>query len=178
MLRDLVRQKWQNNTSSYYSSGFWKHRANYMIVSHFGEGWKQKKPHTSPLWTILPGRQKEKGDYSYHLHSRTGAVDSSALAAPKTTKHHIFCFQRLSKLLTGTASHNMESLEVLQHFPALLCPCRCWSRNNTQEKNRTVAACKIIPKEERLSGSAHNPFTLQLNLNPEGCLFFVHEWIP
>lgn len=27
-----------------------------------------------PLWPISPGKQKEKGDYSYQLHSGTGTV--------------------------------------------------------------------------------------------------------
>lgn len=74
---------------------------------------------------------------------------SPALEVPKTLKCSIFCSQRLSELLTGTASRNICSSEVLQRSPALLCPCRCWSSNNSQGKTVTVASCKSMPKEER-----------------------------
>lgn len=73
---------------------------------------------------------------------------SPALEVPKTVKCLIFFSQRenLRELLTGRISQNIWSSEVLQHSPALLCPCRCWSRNNSQGKTRTEAgAC---PKEK------------------------------
>jgi len=74
---------------------------------------------------------------------------SPALEVPKTMKCPIFFSQRLSELPGGAASHNMGSSEVPQHFLALLCPCKCWSRNNSQEKTRTVAARRNMPKEDR-----------------------------